>query len=177
MIMTFLITKNWNQQGLKVFDELLEFWRTWPNLHANQKLIVCISVMYETKPTVHSKKSWLTWLLSLLEHLRGFSKRHQIRRLNDSIRNQLENLHKSSPTRSDRLLLTILPELMGIDRQPVEEWARSQDIRDFLGEAAVGKLMPKIRKIFEAQTQETMPMEELADRLNELLHSLATKKE
>ena len=177
MLMTFLTTRNWAQQGLRILDELLEFWRSWPDLNPNQKLIVCISITYEAKQYSYPKKSWLKWLFCFLDYLRGFSERRQIRRLNDYIHKQLANLHKSDSEQGDQFSLSILPELTGIDKQPVEEWVRSKDTRDFLGETAVSKLMPRVRKMFEAHAQETMPMEELADRLNELLYSLVTTKE
>jgi len=96
--------------------------------------------------------------------------------MNDMIYKQIEELKDYTCKRLAGLSVIILPELAGISRTHVEDWARSEETKQFVGEAMIEKLIAAIRKMFysweEKTSSDKIPMEDLADNLANLLKSL-----
>lgn len=166
-----LLTEDW-QNGPDVLNQLLEFWQNWPPLILGQQLIICIFIKYQIK---RSQKKGFS-LNMLFTSLRTFFKRNRYRRLNTLIYKQVEAVRAFNGSQFDRLSLIVLPPLSSISRTHVENWARSEETKQFIGEAMVGKLMDEIGDMFETWEEQTasniIPMDDLADHLMRLLNSL-----
>jgi hypothetical protein len=67
--------------------------------------------------------------------------------------------------------VVVLPELTNVEQQEVEVWAERAEVRRFLGDRDP---VPAIRRMFDAYERSSnergIPMEELAVKLNHLLH-------
>lgn len=174
IVHTHLLTEDW-QQSPKAMRQILEFWQNWPRLLPEQKLVICLFIKYQVKRPQNCDRFSLTWLFS---YLKFFWRQRRYQRMNAQIDEQIEALKTSDYQQFDRLCITVLPKLSGVSRTHVENWARSEATKQFVGEAKIGKLMDAIGEMFEsweAKTSSTaMPMEDLADHLIDLLSSLVT---
>lgn len=170
IIHTHLLTEDWRQQGFDILNKLLEFWQNWPALIAGQKLIICVFIKYQTKQSKHTEKFSLGYIFS---YLRSFCKRRKYQSINNKISQHIEVLNKSKNQHLNRLSCTILSELTDINRMHVENWVRSEETRQFVGEGMIQKLVDEVKDIFyhwEKQTSfDTIPMDDLAAQLTRLL--------
>ena len=62
-----------------------------------------------------------------------------------------------------------LPDFRLNGKSQVETWARSDEVKSFIGEEMVGKLLDNIAEMFQNYPSETIPMSDLAQKLTELL--------
>jgi hypothetical protein len=172
IVHTHLLTEDW-QQGPEVLNKLLEFWQGWSDLLAGQRLIVCLFIKYQIKRQRRLKGFSLT---SLFGYLRGFLRRRRYQRMNASIHKQIEALQAYDCKQLDRLFVVVLPQLSGINRTHVENWARSEETKQFVGEAMIGRLIDAIGELFDSWEEKTssnqIPMDDLAHNLIDLLKSL-----
>lgn len=172
IIHTHLLTEDW-QHGPDILHKLLEFWQNWPDLLPGQQLIICLFIKYQIKRPPKIEGFSLTWLLS---YLRIFLKRRQCRRMNNRICKHIEALKASNCSQFDRISVICLPQLSGISRTHVENWARSEETKQFVGEAMIERLIDAIGEMFELWEQKTssnlIPMDDLAENLINLLKSL-----
>jgi len=171
IVHTHLLTEDW-QNDPNVLNQLLEFWQNWPPLILGQQLIICIFIKYQIKRSQRKGFS----LNMFFTCLRTFFKRNHYRRLNTLICKRVEAISFSSGSQLNRLSLIVLPQLSSISRTHVENWARSEETKQFVGEAMVGRLMDEIGNMFDTWEEQTasniIPMDDLADHLMKLLNSL-----
>jgi hypothetical protein len=172
IVHTHLLTEDW-QEGNEVLKKLLEFWQDWPDLLPGQQLIICLFIKYQMKQQRSSEGFLLTWLLG---YLKGLVRKWQYRRINTTIHKQIEELKADNCQQFDRLSVIVLPQLSGISRTHVENWARSEETKQFVGEAMIGRLIDAIGEMFDSWEEKTssniIPMDDLADNLINLLKSL-----
>jgi inactive STAND len=173
IIHTHLLTEDWQQQGFEILNKLLEFWQNWPDLIPGQKLIICVFIKYQIKRQKHIKRFSFGWIFS---YLKSFYKRYRYQSINNNISRQLEVLAASKIQHFDRLSCTVLPKLTGVRRTHVENWVRSEETKQFMGEVMIERLIDAVRDMFdnwEEQTSfDTIPMDDLAEELTRLLKSL-----
>jgi hypothetical protein len=176
IVRTHLLTQHWLQDR-EVLKKFLEFWQGWPDLVAGQQLIICLFVKYEKKGRESAKKSSFSWLW---DHLKELLIPNHYQRVNTKIYKQIKALSNSEFKQFDRIYSIVLPELTGISRMHVEEWARSKETRQFVGEDMIEKLLIGIRDMFESwerkTSSSTIPMEDLAKNLENLLKTLTDER-
>ncbi len=176
IVHTHLLTQHW-QEDREVLRKFLGFWQRWPDLVAGQQLIICLFVKYQKKGRASTKKISLLWLW---DYLKGLVIPDYYRRLNTKIYKQIKALNTSEFREFDRIYSIVLPELTGISRMHVEEWARSKETIQFVGEDLIEKLLIGIRDMFESweckTSSSTMPMENLAENLKNLLKALTDER-
>ncbi|SRR5579883_2145670 len=175
IIHTHLLTEDWRQQGFEILNKLMEFWQNWPDLIPGQKLIICVFIKYQSKRQKHSEKFSLK---QIFRKLRSFCKWHRYQSINKKIFTQLKLINTSKKQHFNRLSCLVLSELTDINRMHVENWVRSEQTKQFVGEVMIQKLVDEVKDIFyrwEEQTSfDTIPMDELADELTRLLKSLGS---
>ena len=177
IVHTHLITEDWQHQGFKILDKLLEFWQDLHNKIITQKLIICIFIKYKAKRKKTTNKRWFKWTFNFWrDSLKGY--RYQ--KTNRMIREYLQKRCASNFTDFNPLNIIVLPELEGVSKKEVEDWARSEFVKNIVNEAMIDLLINKIGEMFdsweEQNSSETIPMNDLADKLNNLLKSLLTAK-
>lgn len=172
IIHTHLLTEDWQHNPESLY-KFLEFWQNWPELLPGQKLIICLFIKYQIKRFPKSKGFSLTGLLS---YLRLFLRRHQFRHINNNICKEIEAFKTSNYIQFDRISIICLTQLSSISRTHVENWARSEETKHFVGEAMIGQLIDAIGKMFDDWEEKTssnlIPMDDLAYNLMNLLKSL-----
>ncbi|MEN8443963.1 MAG: hypothetical protein ABG776_03000 [Cyanobacteria bacterium J06555_13] len=166
-----LMTDDWKRLGSGLLPKVLEFWQTWPNLGAEQTLVIGIFIKYQ-KYQIQSatKERKHKWFLNPFTWFKRFLKCRQCQKLNVGIAQQLETLSKSEFSNCNRLTGIVLPKLDNINRGHVEDWVRCKEIETFVGEALVGHLLRAVGKMFDRD--ETMPMDRIATRLTALLKEI-----
>ncbi len=178
IVHTHLLTEDWRYQGVGILHKLLEFWNNWPDLAAHQKLIVGIFIKYQIK---RPKSRGFFWFLNPLRLLRRYLNAYRCYKLNQTIRQQLDELVKSKFSQFKQLDGVILSELSGISRTHVENWVRAEVTKAFIGEAMLEKLMAAVGEMFEQwelqTSSSTMSMDDLAEGLIELLKPLMSANE
>lgn len=176
IVHTHLLTQHW-QEDREVLRKFLGFWQRWPDLVAGQQLIICLFVKYQKKGRASTKKLSLFWLW---DYLKGLLIPNYYRRVNTKISKQIKALSNSEFKQFDRIYSIVLPELTGISRMHVEEWARSKETIQFVGEDTIEKLLIGIRDMFESwerkTSSSTIPMEDLAENLKNLLKALTDER-
>jgi hypothetical protein len=88
---------------------------------------------------------------------------------NKKIKAEVEKLSRENFQRFSRLSGIVLPELTGVSQGQVEHWARSDEVKSFIGEDMIGDLIAQIEKMFQKYPSDTIPMCDLAQLLKELL--------
>ena len=88
---------------------------------------------------------------------------------NKKIKDEIKKLSRENFRQFSRLSGIVLPELTGVPQGQVETWARSDEVKSFIGEEMVGKLLDNIAEMFQNYPSETIPMSDLAQKLTELL--------
>ena len=175
IIHTHLLTEDWQQQGFEILNKLLEFWQNWPVLIPGQKLIICVFIKYQTNRQKHTERFSFGRIFS---YFISFYKRHCYQSINHKISTQLKVLNISKNQYFNRLLCTVLSELTDINRMHVENWVRSEETKQFVGEVMIQKLVDEVKDVFyrwEKQTSlNTIPMDDLAEELTRLLKSLSS---
>lgn len=175
IIRTHLLTEDWQQQGFEILNKLLEFWEKWPHLIPGQKLIICVFIKYQTKRQKSTERFSVRRIFS---YFISFYKRHRYQSINNNIYTQLKVITTSKNQHFNRLSCIVLPELTNINIGHVENWVRSEETKQFVGEVMIQKLVNEVRDMFyswEKQTSfNTIPMDDLADELTRLLKSLSS---
>ncbi len=173
LIHTRLFIKQLQKQEFATLDNLLNFWHAWP-FPINQNLIICISIKYEIKRKRHTKKSNIVARL-FSYFISYFLKKNRYQKVNQEIHQYIEMLSRSNFDKFHRLSGLVLPELTGVSREDVEEWVYMECTQNVIGEAMADKLLKKIRELFyeweEQNSSNTIPMDDLAEKLRELLES------
>ena len=173
IIHTHLLTEDWQQQGFEILNKLLEFWQNWPELIPGQKLIICVFIKYQTLRQKHTERFSFFRIFSYLISL---YKRRMYQSINNKILAQVKVIDTSNNQPFNRLSCTVLSELTNVNRMHVENWVRSEQTKQFVGEEMIQKLVDEVKDMFyrwEKQTSfNTIPMDDLADELTHLLKSL-----
>jgi inactive STAND len=175
IIRTHLLTEDWHNQGFIILDRILKFWQNWPELNHETRLIVFLSIKYQTKYHKNINTSTFNYFFN---YLKNFFRLRHYQRANRKIREQLHALSKSNFERFNRLSGVVLPELMEISQGQVENWVRDE-VKHFLGEEVIGALIEAVEKIFNSweneRTPDKIPMSILAEKLTSLLTDLIKK--
>jgi len=144
---TDMCTKNWSGcGGMKLIHDFIEFWAKLdiPSTH-NHLLLICLYFNYKDIKPKHFFARW-------------FKKKS----INDQIRAEFELLKKENFSEKFGINGVVLPELMDIEKEEVEAWARAH-LRSVLD-----SVQPKIDDLFKSP-EETIPMCDLARALREIL--------
>jgi hypothetical protein len=146
--------QDWQRgKGINMIHGFLDFWEDWPNL-VNQKhlILVCLTVNYQTNAKI-----------SLLRRLFKTSSPHQ------EIREAFANLEKNL----NRPNVVVLPELVSVEQQQVENWARvdAQECCD-----NVDEILLKIQELFKKRATQRMAMQPLAVELKKMLRECQLAK-
>jgi hypothetical protein len=156
MLQTHLLTEDWRRHGTSILRDYLSFWRRcWPGL-SRQRLLVFISVKYQTSPG------------GLLE----WGRRRRIAAANEEMEAEIEKLGLAGV---EEFHGVILPRLGCVSRGEAENWARSEYTQRYCrGE----DLMREIRRIYKDEAPQPadacLPMERLAERLQGILYPFNT---
>jgi DNA-binding transcriptional MerR regulator len=159
---TSLTTKNWQEQGFKILDNLLNFWRYLFNENIIQKeLIIVIFIKYKNQG---KKSNIIEWIKSIL----NLKNNH---RTNKKIRNHLDLLKAN---KFNDLLIIPVDELESVTKEEVDDWTNYDQVRDVINQAKFHQLKLKINNIFEnsSKSKDSIPMMELEDYLLHLLEDL-----
>ena len=163
-----LLTEDWLRLGDEVLPKILEFWRNWPELAANQSVVVCLFVKYQLPPV---SNIGCLQILRPVTMIRRWLRNYRYKQLNNQISRQIELLDSASFELSDRQYLqsceVVLPRLTNIEQSHVEEWVRCKETQAFAGSVGIGQLVNAVRNI--AEQCETMAMDHVALRLTKLL--------
>ncbi len=166
IICTYLLTEDWQNQGDIILDRFLNFWQNWPDLSPGKRIIICLSVKYQVKKKEGNKDSiFVRFWAYLINYFK--LKNHQSE--NKKIKTKIEKLSKENFQQFSRLSGIVLPELTGVSQVYVEHWARSDEVKNFIGEEMVGKLLENITEMFQDYPSDTIPMSDLAEQLTKLL--------
>ncbi|MFN6565542.1 MAG: hypothetical protein RMY28_037870 [Nostoc sp. ChiSLP01] len=170
IIQTHLLTEDLYKQGLDSLDRLLKFCRSLSKNIINQKLIICICIKYKITRKNNYKISWFKWILTFVG---AFLKQYRYQQTNRKIRKYLQDLSNSELSHLQPISVIVLPELEGINKTEVENWVRSEYIKQLVGEAMIEPLIQKVGEMFatweEQKASDTIPMYDLAEKLEQLL--------
>ena len=166
IICTYLLTEDWQNQGDLILDRFLHFWQNWPNLTPGKRIIICLSIKYQVKKKGSSKDSIF---IRFWAYLINYFKPQNYQSENKKIKDEIKKLSRENFRQFSRLSGIVLPELTGVPQGQVENWARSDEVKSFIGEEMVGKLLDNIAEMFQNYPSETIPMSDLAQKLTELL--------
>ncbi|BAY41492.1 hypothetical protein NIES2111_58880 (plasmid) [Nostoc sp. NIES-2111] len=173
IIHTHLLTEDLDKQGLDSLKKLLDFCNYLHESIISQKLIIYICIKYKMKKKKNKKIDLFKWILSFSNI---FFKQYRYQRINNKVRQYLQNLSQSNNNNSYSLPIIVLPELESINKAEVEHWVRSEHTRQFLGEAMIEPLIQKVRDMFDAweeqTSSDTIPMSCLVEELSKLVKSL-----
>jgi len=166
IICTYLLTEDWQNQGDLILDRFLHFWQNWPDLTPGKRIIICLSIKYQVKKKSSSKDSIF---IRFWAYLINYFKPQNYQSENKKIKDEIKKLSRENFRQFSRLSGIVLPELTGVPQGQVETWARSDEVKSFIGEEMVGKLLDNIAEMFQNYPSETIPMSDLAQKLTELL--------
>ncbi|NMG18836.1 hypothetical protein [Brasilonema bromeliae] len=131
-------------------------------------------IKYQTKRQKHTERfsfGRIFW------YLISFCKRRRYQSINNKIYTEIKVLNTSKFKHFNRLSFTVLSELTNINRTHVENWVRSEETKQFVGEVMIQKLVDEVKDMFYRWEKETssdkIPMDDLADELTRLLKSLS----
>ena len=167
---TSLTTKDWQEQGFKILDNLLNFWRYLFNENIIPKeLIIVILIKYK-------KSNIIEWIKSIL----NLKNNH---RTNKKIRNHLDLLKKDNNksndllkdnNKSNDLLIIPVDELESVTKEEVDNWTNHDEVRDVINQANFHQLKLEINNIFKKsyKSKDSIPMLELENYLFKLLEDL-----
>lgn len=178
LIHTHILIEKWRKQEFETLHNLLNFWQLWPD-GINQKLIICIVIKYKIRRKKYTKN--LSIINLFLEFINYFFQEYLYQRSNQKFSQYIKRLLLSNVEQLNRLSLLVLPELTGVNRGEVEDWVRMEYTQNFIGEAMADKLIKEIRELFdkweEQNSSNIIPMDDLADRLINLLKSSLSDEE
>ncbi|MEH2464589.1 hypothetical protein [Nostoc sp.] len=172
---THLLTEDLQNQGFEVLNKLLEFCHHLHKEIISQQLIIYIFIKYKVKRKSLKKTLWFKLIFSF-----GcdFFRQYRCQQINKKARQYLQNLSNLDMNHLQPLSVIVLPELVGINKGEVENWVRSKNTKQFVGEAMIEPLIQKVGEMFESweeqKSSDTIPMHDLAEKLVELLKSLTT---
>ncbi|MGB3205066.1 MAG: hypothetical protein WBB28_08765 [Crinalium sp.] len=172
LIHTHLLAEQLQKPDFETLHNLLNFWQNW-HININQALIICIFVKYQN---LRKKQTKNFNIISLFFIAVGyFFKQYRYQKVNQKICQHIERLSVSNFDKFNRLSGLVLPELTGVNRGEVEDWVRMEYTQNVIGEAMADKLIKEIRELFhkweEQNSSNTIPMDDLADNLINLLKS------
>ena len=163
---TELTTKNWQEQGFNILDNLLHFWQFLYKKNIIEKdLIICIFIKY--KP-VNKTSNIVEWIKSILTFENNLFKKIHDHRTDKKIRNYL-NSYENSDEFHDFLIIP-LEELESVTKDEVITWTNHYEVKKVLNNANYTKLVMGINNIFKSS--ESIPMMELENYLLNLLGEL-----
>lgn len=169
IICTYLLTEDWQNQGDLILDRFLDFWQNWPDLTLGKRIIICLSVKYQVKKKDSSKDSIFIRFWTFL--INSFKpKNHQSK--NKKIKAEIEKLSRENFQQFSRLSGIVLPELTDVSQVYVDHWARSDEVKNLIGEEMIGTLIDNIAEMFQKHPSETIPMKDLGQQLEELLENI-----
>lgn len=150
MLVSYIPASEWQSNEAKVITRWLDFWSTWPDLPAEQPLVVLLNIQYET----------------LAE--RSFWARRRLRRHNTDAREIVDQLQ---PEEWPKISLSVLPELQAVRESDVIEWLNDQ-VEYFCRDSktkdpilVAEQLKPRIQAFFKDAPDGRMPMAQLAIEL------------
>lgn len=146
LMCTFVYTDDWEICGKEIISNFREFWRDWPPRPKGDILIACLVIKYLKDETNLFKK--------LLKPFVKIGAKYA--RINDEIRQTLKSGYANFE----------IPELQGIKRRDVYEWARLKEVKKICEQK---NLSPEtiIPEIYESvNIGDRIPMETLAQELN-----------
>lgn len=157
MLTTCVLDVVWREYGAKCIEAFLEFWNRWPSLGQNQQLLVFLTVKYVIGQTTRPSL-WSRWLK------RGTHKSVAA----EDVANALELLSKRE---WKQLLVCLLPKLDGIDRNEVENWAKSGEVKKHgaMSEQLIEHIGEIFREYFGRNNSGQIPMERIAEKLKLIL--------
>jgi len=166
IICTHLLTEDWQNQGDLILDRFLHFWQNWPDLTPGKRIIICLSIKYQIRKKESNKKSIFKWIFN---YFINYLKLNNCQSKNKKIQAELNKLKDEKFQQFNRLSGIVLPKLEGVSRKQAEDWGRSDEVKNFIGEEMVGKLIDNIAEMFRKYPSETIPMSDLAEQLTKLL--------
>lgn len=170
---THLLTEDLQKQGFEIFNELLKFCNHLHEKIISQKLIIYIFIKYKVKRKRPKNNLWFQRIFSFG---RDFLKQYRCQYIKKRVRQYLQNLSNLDMNHLQPLSVIVLPELEGINKGEVENWVRSKNTKQFVGEAMIEPLIQKVGEMFESweeqKLSDTIPMHDLAEKLVELLESV-----
>jgi hypothetical protein len=169
IIHTHLSSDDWSKHKFEILNKLLDFWQNWPDLIHGQKLIICVFIEYKKKRRKVNQKFSLKWIFGYLTNL---PKWHHYKKINNRIDRELQELERSGIKHFNRLSCTVLTELKDISEKEVKDWIRSKETKEFVGEGKGQKMVEKVRELFENPAKQTIPMEDLAIHLTEIIKEI-----
>ncbi|MBK6485800.1 MAG: CHAT domain-containing protein [Gemmatimonadetes bacterium] len=147
VIQSRILSSQWHRYGTSVLDDYLAYWQAWPSDTAVQRLLVFIYIKYELPET-----GWRRMLAA-----------RRTEAVNAAVERQLEAVNRSD---RDRVMVTVLPKLDGIDEQDVEDWRTGHD-------APLAR--EDVRRMFSEHkattSEERMSMEVAGKKLEALLRA------
>jgi hypothetical protein len=152
---THLLSDDFKPLGKPAFDALVAFFRQWPDLSTDQRLLILPFLKYEIKSGLPAER------------------RQPFEQLNAELRTFLEGYAFSGG-----LPGVVLTALAGVRRAEVETWAHEEVPPAFRDP---DRLFPEIRRLFDGweaeQASSEIPMESLARQLRELLYGYNSRRE
>jgi hypothetical protein len=137
------LTENCEPCDAKLFDSFLQFLEEWPELPANKVVICGLSLTYQRSKSSASRFGF--WQKSPNDKLRGLVERLKVKS-------------------SDKFTLAVLPELHAVTRKEAEDWPSHPKVRS---QRQINKDV--ITKLYRQSEDRPIAMEELAQKLQELL--------
>jgi hypothetical protein len=150
---TDMCTKNWSRCGeMKLVHNFIEFWAKLelPSTHSHL-LLICLYFNYKDIEPSHFLTRWFKrWL------------RFKKKSINDQIREEFKQLEDENFAEKFGVNGVVLPELMSIEKEDVEAWAREHL------HSVLDRVTTEINKLFKSP-DETKAMCDLANQLREIL--------
>lgn len=168
---TELTTKNWQEQGFNILDDLLHFCQSLYKKNIIEKdLIICIFIKYKPGNKTLNIVEWIKSILTFENNL--FKKIHD-HRTDKKIRNYLNSFAYKKSEKSEKFhnfLIIPLEELESVTKDEVITWTHHYEVKKVCNNANYNKLVMGIDNIFKSS--ESIPMMELEDYLLNLLGEL-----
>lgn len=91
---------------------------------------------------------------------------------NKKIKAEIEKLARENFQQFSRLSGIVLPELTDVSQGYVDHWARSDEVKNLIGEEMIGTLIDNIAEMFKKHPSKTIPMKDLGQQLEKLLENI-----
>jgi hypothetical protein len=147
--------------GETYFDMTRDFWSEFPDLPTGLLLISLVCVKFESADQLT--------IGSLVKPILRWAESRKIVRINQIIRERILRFSESAG-RSAKVVCRVLPELISPTVNDVEEWATYVEVAAKLGKRHLSER--RLQEIFGGKL--ALPMDDLIDRLSDLLTAGAT---
>jgi len=148
LLYSVILTQDWEENGEVIAEKHLEFWNDWPD-NPGHPVVCCIMAKYKDPAG------------------EGFFRRRKINNTNKSL---CEYLEKLDFTKYPGINGIVLPELVSLQRQDVEEWAGSREVKEICNWQG---LLKDVKALYDnpeiAGKEGHICMEHLGEELSELL--------